>query len=76
MLLVRNAPILDSDANRVLTAQLISRGADAGVKFAIVDKFGNDPEKAARAVEVSRNAGWDLTAFETIEEAEKWLTSR
>ena len=73
VLLVRDAPILDSDANRALTAQLISKSGAAGVKFAIVDKFGNDPEKTARAVEFSRNAGWNLTGFDTIEEAQKWL---
>ncbi len=73
VLLVRNAPILDSDANRELTAQLVNKGAPPGVKFAIVDKFGNDPEKTARAVESSRNAGWDLTGFDTIEEASRWL---
>lgn len=76
VLLVRNAPILDSDANRALTAQLINKGAPTGVKFAIVDKFGNDPEKTARAVESSRDAGWDLTGFDTIEAAQKWLTSK
>ena len=73
VLLVRDAPLLDSDQNRALVAGLIKQNITAGVKFAIVDKFGNDPAAAARAVEASRKAGWDLTAFDTIEKAEEWL---
>ena len=75
VLLVRNSPLLTSDANRALTAQLINNSGVGDVKFAIVDKFGNDPKKTSRAVESSRKAGWDLTEFNTIEEAERWLTT-
>jgi hypothetical protein len=75
VLLVGNAPVLHSDANRVLVAELIKRSVHQGTKFAIVDKFGNDPEKTVRSVEVHRNAGWDLTGFDSIEEAARWLTS-
>jgi len=75
VLLVRDAPILDSDANRALTAKLIGNSVGPGVKFAIVDKFGNDPEKTARAVQSSRDAGWDVTGFATIGEAQEWLTN-
>ena len=75
VLLLRDAPLLDSDANRAMTAQLIHRAVGRDVRFAIVDVFGNDPEETKLAVEASRKAGWDLTGFATIEEAEAWLRS-
>lgn len=73
VLLVRDSPILDSEKARAMTAQLVNKATMPGVRFAIVDKFGNDPEKTALAVKASREAGWDLTGFDTIDEAADWL---
>jgi len=75
VLLVRDAPLLESDENRALIANLINTSVRSPVRFAIVDEYGNDPEKVRKAVEASRRAGWDLTGFKTIEDAERWLTS-
>lgn len=75
VLLVRDAPLLESDQNRALVAGLIRNLLGTEVKFAIVDKFGNDPQEAAQAVRSARAAGWDLTGFDTVEEAAAWLRS-
>jgi len=73
VLIVRNAPLLKSDENRAMVADLIRNSVPADVRFAIVDIFGNHPRDVAYAAESSRHAGWDLTDFATIEEAEEWL---
>jgi hypothetical protein len=73
VLLVRDAPLLESDASRALVANMIRNLVGENVRFAIVDVFGNHPDATARAIEGSRKAGWDLTGFETVEEAAAWL---
>jgi hypothetical protein len=73
VLLVRNAPILENDENRAMVARIISNLLGTGVRFAIVDAYGNDPILERKAVESARAAGWDLTGFDTIEQAEAWL---
>lgn len=73
VLLVREAPLLDSDANRAMVAGMVRSRVGDGVKFAIVDGYGNDPREAANAAYNGRSAGWDLTPFPTVESAEEWL---
>jgi len=43
------------------------------VRFAIVDKYGNDRDAAHAAAHASRRAGWNLHPFDTEEEALEWL---
>lgn len=73
VLLMRDAPILESDTNRAMVAAMIRNLLGNDVRFAIVDAYGNDPEATRRAVEASRRAGWDLTGFDSESEAEAWL---
>jgi hypothetical protein len=73
VLLVREAPLLDSDMNRAMVASIIRSRIGDGVKFAIVDAYGNGPAEATRAALNARSAGWDLTPFPTVEAAESWL---
>jgi hypothetical protein len=73
VLIVRDAPLLESDENRALVAGLIKNRLGSAVKFAIVDIHGNNPKEVAHAVEASRAGGWDLTGFDTIDEAIHWL---
>ena len=75
VLIVRNAPLLENDANRALLAQLVQRTAPPDFRFAIVDVFGNDPQAVLHAAEASRAAGWELTPFDTVEDAAAWLNS-
>jgi hypothetical protein len=75
VLIVRNAPLLKDDESRTLVASLISRLVPEDVRFAIVDKYGNDPEEVRHAAAASREAGWNLHAFDTTEEAISWLAS-
>lgn len=75
VLIVRDAPLLESDQNRAMVANLVGRSVPANVRFAIVDVFGNHPRDAAYAAESARRAGWDLTDFTTIEQPEEWLTN-
>src|SRR4051794_17406090 len=49
VLLIREAPLLDSDDNRAMVANIIRSRVAEGVKFAIVDGYGNEPEEARRA---------------------------
>lgn len=65
VLIVRDAPLLDSDANRAMVAAMIRNMVGQTVRFAIVDIYGNEPAEVARAVAGSRAAGWDLTGFDT-----------
>ena len=75
ILIVRNAPLLKDDAARALVASMIRRLVDDDERFAIVDKYGNDPEAVRHAAAASREAGWNLTAFDTTDEAIAWLTA-
>jgi hypothetical protein len=75
VLLIRNGPLLESDAARAMVASMIKNLVGDDVRYAIVDGYGNDPEQTRRAVEASRAAGWDLHGFDTEEEAEAWLLS-
>lgn len=75
VLIVRNAPLLHDDANRGLVASLVKRIAPPGVRYAIVDVFGNDPQAVLHAAEASQKAGWDLRPFDTVEGAAAWLNS-
>src|SRR5688572_26309556 len=70
VLIVRNAPLLDSDATRSLVASMVRRLVSEDVRFAIVDTYGNDPDAVRRAAASSRQAGWNLNPFDTVEEAE------
>src|SRR4051812_2535665 len=63
VLLVREAPLLDSDPNRAMVANIIRSRIGSGVRFAIVDGYGNDPAAAHAAALNARSAGWDLTPF-------------
>lgn len=76
VLLRREAPLLDSDMNRAMVANLIRSRVGEGVKFAIVDGFGNDWADAEKAAFNARSAGWDLTPFATEEAAVQWLVAR
>jgi hypothetical protein len=76
LLLVRNSPLLQSDENRQLLNAMVKARLPEGVKCALVDIYGNDAAAIARAIEASRSVGWDLTAFESIEAAEEWLTNK
>jgi len=73
VLLVREAPLLDSDSNRAMVANIIRSRVGEGVRFAIVDGYGNEPDEAKRAAYNARAAGWDLTHFEKVDAAEQWL---
>jgi hypothetical protein len=73
VLLVREAPLLESDRARTMVAAMIRNLLGDEVRFAIVDAYGNDPKAARRAAEASRRAGWNLTAFDSESEAEAWL---
>ncbi|HTH50884.1 MAG TPA: hypothetical protein VL501_03065 [Pyrinomonadaceae bacterium] len=73
VLLRREAPLLDSDMNRAMVANIIRSRVGDGVRFAIVDGFGNDPAEAEAAAYNARSAGWDLTPFADEEKAEEWL---
>jgi len=73
VLLIREAPLLDSDSNRAMVANIIRSRVGEGVRFAIVDGYGNEPEEAKQAAYNARAAGWDLTPFETVDAAEQWL---
>jgi hypothetical protein len=75
VLLVRNMPLLQSDDDRSMLARIIRSVVAPDVRFAMVDKFGNDPEKSSRGLDVVRAAGWDVNEFATIDEAAKWLSS-
>ena len=74
VLLVRDAPLLESDENRAMVASMIRNLLGDGVRFAIVDVYGNPPDEVERAVAASRAAGWDLTSFRTEDAAIEWLT--
>src|SRR6478672_9208962 len=56
VLLVREAPLLESDRARAMVASMIRNLLGDKVRFAIVDAYGNDPKEARRAVEASRRA--------------------
>src|SRR4051812_21617133 len=73
VLLVREAPLLDSNSNRALVANIIRSRVGEGVRFAIVDGYGNAPAEAQAAALNARSAGWDLTPFPNVEQAESWL---
>jgi hypothetical protein len=73
VLLVRNIPLITSDADRGMFASLIKRVASSQIRFAMVDKFGNDPAESERGLNVLRAFGWNVTEFETIKSAEEWL---
>ena len=73
VLLVRNIPLMTSDADRRLFASVIRESVPKNVRYAMVDKYGNDPAASARGLEVLRTAGWDVTQFDTVEAAEQWL---
>jgi len=75
VLLVRNSPLLESEDNRELLNAMLKKHVPKGVKVALVDIFGNDPEAVARAAEASKTVGWDLTIFPTVAEAEQWLAT-
>lgn len=74
VLLVRNAPVLKGDAECALVASVARRTFPDDVRFALVDEFGNDHEAIHHATAVKRAAGWNITDFDTIDEAEAWLT--
>lgn len=73
VLIIRNAPLLESDASRALIASMVRRLAPEDVRYAIVDRYGNDPAAARAAAHASRRAGWNLHPFDTEEEALEWL---
>ncbi len=73
VLLVRNAPVLKGDAECALVASVARRTFPDDVRFALVDVFGNDPRAVHHAAEVKRAAGWNITDFDTIDEAIAWL---
>lgn len=74
VLLVRNAPVLKGDAEAALVASLARRNFPDEARFAIVDIFGNDRKAIRHSAEVKRAAGWNVTDFDTIDEAVAWLT--
>jgi hypothetical protein len=73
VLLVRDSPLLESEANRSMVAAMLRNLVAPNVRFASVDAYGNDPELARRAAAASRKAGLDLTAFDSEAEAEEWM---
>ena len=73
VLILRDAPLLQSDANRAMIAAMIRNKLGTRVRYAIVDIYGNDPTEVAHAAAASRAAGWDLTDFSTELEAIEWL---
>lgn len=76
VLLVRNAPVLKGDAECSLVASLAHRIFPDDVRFALVDEFGNDPRAIHHAAAVKRAAGWNITHFDTIDEAVAWLVNK
>jgi hypothetical protein len=74
VLIMRNAPLLKDDAARMLVASMVRRLVPDDVRFAIVDKYGNDPSDCTHAAEAAQKAGWDLHCFGTTDEAIDWLT--
>jgi hypothetical protein len=75
VLILRDAPLLGSDANRAMVAAMVRTMVGENVRFAIVDIYGNDPRDVARATKASRAAGWALTGFGTEDEAITWLVN-
>jgi hypothetical protein len=75
VLLVRNIPLFTSDIDRTMLASIIKRVIPPDVRFAMVDKYGNDPIASQQGLAVLRAAGWDVTEFKTANEAETWLAA-
>ncbi len=75
VLLVRNIPLMTSDADRQMMARIIASSVPADVRFALVDKFGNDAAESARGIEVAAAAGWNVREFPSTAEAVSWLTA-
>ena len=75
VLVARNAPLLDNDTLRTLVGSMIRNLVKPDVRFALVDIFGNDPEAVRHAAIASNAAGWNVTGFDTTDEAIAWLTA-
>ena len=73
LLVVREAPPLESEENRSMVRAMGRSLLGAGVQLAVIDAYGNDPTETQRVAEVSRQAGWNLAVFDSEEEAEAWL---
>ena len=76
VLLIRNMPLITSDEDRRMFAALVQRSVDPNVRFAMVDKYGNDPKESAKGLAVLRSVGWDVTEFPKEKDAVKWLTEK
>jgi hypothetical protein len=75
VLLENHAPIVYDRAKYAVASSLFRNLVEGPVRVAIVDKRRNDKQYLGDATAAARAAGLDARYFQSIEAAEKWLTT-